>query len=290
MIEHESSIEVVVDDCAHPEVTLRDLRAILDEYGRVNPTVDAHLLSVFTTGRIMGPKWCSKWGWEFSRKNRVGMYFRPSDAPDDQHVTWRQIRFAELLFNLQRLKGFRARRDEWRGNEPEAIVAELESAFYMKSCGHRPSFAPTDAEGRRTPDFDVTLRFGLKCAWEAKARMETSPFREEQLINALGRARKQLPKDVNNIIFVRIPEHWSLEPDFESRIQNPIDHLFRNSERAISVLLHWELWETPHRGPDNFGLSGMEFPNLRWDIIAGKRRVIEGYSGFPSGWIHFDRL
>jgi len=291
MADQNREIEVNLDESARPQVTIDDLRAVLAKHGRVNPMVDAHLVAIITIGRIIGAEWSSAWAWEFGTRNtRVGMYFRPSADLSDNHVIFRQIRLGELLFNLQSLKGFKARRVEWRGCEPEAIVAELESAYYMLSCGHMPTFVPAGPAGQRTPDFDVWMCFGMRCLWEAKARLETLPFAETTLVNALQRARTQLPDNSNNVIFVRIPERWSLEQDFEQRIQNPVDHLFRNSARAISVLFHWELWETPQADRMKFGLGGLEFPNLRWEITTGKRRVIETYSGFPRGWVRFEQL
>jgi hypothetical protein len=273
-----------------PKVTEQDLRAILTMYGRNNPFMDAHLLSVITIGRIMGKRWFSNWACEVSSENKPGMYFYPSNDPEDKQVIWRQIRFAELLFNFQNLRGFSRRTNEWQGNQPEAIVAELESAFYMRSCNHMPTFVATKTSGQRTPDFDVVLSFGLKCAWEAKSRLEHLSFNERRLKESLDEARKQLPAGTSNIIFVRIPEAWTLKAEFQGQLESVVSHLFRNSKRAISVLFHWELWATPSANEMRYGISGIEFPNLRWDIITGQRRVMAGYSGFPPGWVHFDRI
>jgi hypothetical protein len=45
------------------------------------------------------------------------MFFRPVEDLEDQHVTWRQVRFGELLFNLQHLDRFEERQAEWHGDQ-----------------------------------------------------------------------------------------------------------------------------------------------------------------------------
>jgi hypothetical protein len=166
---------------------------------------------------------------------------------------------------------------------PEAAVAELESAYYMIACGHRPSFNPPDTNGGKTHDFDVVLNWGGRAAWEAKARLETTEYSSKSLNNVLKKARRQLPKDVHNIILVRIPESWSLEDGFESRMNESADYLFRNSgNRAISLIYHWELWTTNQGERNNFGLAGMEVVDLAWEILNPGRRVVARYRGFTT--------
>jgi len=271
-------------------LTIEDLRELACRYPNPDPLAAAHLAALHVTGRIMGTEWGKAWFCEFSTNNVGGMYFRPSDGPDDQHVVWRQIRFAELLFNLQDVDGFWKRRVEWQGH-PESAVAELESAFYMLSCGHRPSFTQPDKSGGKVPDFGVVLRWGARAVWEAKAKLETTEFALKPLQNILRKARRQLPKDVSNVVFVRIPERWSLEQEFEARLEESAEYLFRNSNnRAISVLFHWELWETDRDAPNNYGLAGLEFVNLTWEILNPGRRVMASYRGFPSGWVRFTEI
>ena len=162
----------MIDQSAGSGVTLEDLEAILSRYPRLdsNPLMDAHLLALITTERFMGRDWCVKWLFPFSRenKNRPGNYFFPNETPDDPLEVLRQTRFAELLFNLQRLDGFDERTKEWRGHEPEAVVAELESLFYMMSCGHLPSFVSSAECSGRCRDFDVVLRWGQKAVNKTK--------------------------------------------------------------------------------------------------------------------------
>jgi hypothetical protein len=74
--EQEKEIEVVVDDAAQPDATLEHLKTLLKKHHRANPVTDAHLLAIITTGRLMGPKWCGKWAYEFSSQNKVGMEWR----------------------------------------------------------------------------------------------------------------------------------------------------------------------------------------------------------------------
>jgi hypothetical protein len=272
-------------------VTIDGLRQfVLSNYPTPNPLAEAHLAALHTTGRIMGKDWVEHWYCEFSKNNVPGTYFRPSEDADDQHVVWRQVRFAELLFNFQHLDGFWDRRTEWQGH-PESAAAELESVFYMISCGHRPSFTSPDVDGGKSRDFDVILRWGNRGAWEAKARLETTKLDPKTLNNVLNNARRQLPKGICNIILVRIPECWSLEESFEQTMSESADYLFRNSSsRAISLLYHWELWGTHREAPNNFGVAGLEFVNLPWEILNPGRRVMRSYSGFPSGWVSFTEL
>ena len=115
----------------------------------------------------------------------------------------RVVDLAESIFNLQKIPNVLECINRLRtANEIEPFVAELHIAKMIFANGWPFSFVVP--EPPRTYDFEV--QYGeWNVAADAKYKSDSPVPDRKGITNALGRNRKQLPKDGPGIFFVKLP-------------------------------------------------------------------------------------
>jgi hypothetical protein len=117
---------------------------------------------------------------------------------------------AECLFNLQTVPGFDGRLESIKDNSSvlESALGELECARYVS----RPEFELRFIKPpgvRKCKDFEITSPSKRTLHCEVKTKLSDTAATKGTVLDAFGKARKQVPKGQPGIMFLRIPESWT---------------------------------------------------------------------------------
>lgn len=230
---------------------------------------------------LMGEPWV--------RANVVGKhgspdYFRAAaDSTERRKNSARVITFAEMLFNLQDVKGFERRLPQLRAGDVESGVAELQAAALLTAAGFQILLRE---EGY---DLDICLLEG-DAAVEIKRKLESTKPSIETISSTLKHARRQLPTDRPGFVFLSIPETWIADPAAPGITERALDGVFRNTTRITTVLLWWEddvpagegSWRT-------ISIKEIENPNARFQPGPVKKLAELSWQ-YQGDWTYLNTL
>ena len=155
-------------------------------------------------------------------------------GPETQISSFRIVDLAELLFNLQKIEGFDRCIEQMKHGDLEGTYAELDLGRMLHIAGHTFRFIKPKQMKREDYDVEIILPDGTILCADAKCKIETTDFSKETVINALDKARKQLP-DRPGIIFVKVPSHWIEEQDAGQELNDIALDFLRGTGRIVSV-------------------------------------------------------
>jgi hypothetical protein len=153
------------------------------------------------------------------------------------------MELAELLLNLDSVEGFERPLNRLRTeDDAEATIAELEAgaALYRRAI----PFRFVKESGSTGQDYDMEAVVGNTIvACEGKCRIEGPEWGESKLRGTLNQARSQLPTDRPTLIFVKLPESWTVEDGLVPNGRAALAKLLGNSGRVSVVVFHWQkMW------------------------------------------------
>jgi len=184
-------------------------------------------------------------------------HFGP-DAPDDGFFkltpagatnveaarNYRVVDLAELLFNLQHIRGFARCVIQMRDAEnPEPSYAELHVARMLYINDWQFRFVEPIGEKGKDYDFEINYFNNRVCA-DAKCKIEATALSANTVTKTLSANRTQLPKDRPSVFFVKIPPSWIETSEGQKTTIQGVEAFFaQGSGRVVSVGLYCEpLW------------------------------------------------
>ena len=198
-------------------------------------------------------------------------------------------RLADNLYALKNVKNFPAFLRELRTRDAEGAELELIIARRIYEKNNLVEFKiPNGPQGE---NFDLIARKeDAQIAVEIKHILDRKQdFEPKKFKNMLNDKRKQLPRNMPGVIFVKIPDRWAFQPEAKENYSNAIDEFFWGTKRINCVTLVWDEWLEPissriskqgtkyhsflHLKPNIF------IPNIK-DFYISKEAPVE----FPSFW------
>ena len=205
-------------------------------------------------------------------RSRADRLFLRTDADGDgngyrNHE--RIERLAELLYNLQEVRGMAGRHLSIQGGgQFESTYAELEFAGHFIRHGVRVVFRNRSGVRGNDYDFDAN-EGGTEICCEVKCKLENSDLNETTILNTLDRARKQTPSGRPAIIGVKIPEPWISEPGLRVAFESALASTFRNSDRVVAVIVRWEEVSVVPPEGGVIAYKFHAFPNHNSQLLTG---------------------
>lgn len=155
---------------------------------------------------FLGDEWFSR----YCSLNAVPNFLRPkfgdNEEPDWEY-SFNLLILAEMLFNLQGVRGFGTCLLKFQGDQIESVFAELQVGAVIRKAGLGFAYVDPHDQVGRTYDLDIQLPHGPACG-EIKCKSQTTVPTPEKVADAIGKARKQLPPDEAGIVFVKLPPDW----------------------------------------------------------------------------------
>jgi hypothetical protein len=184
---------------------------------------------------------------EVSPQNREGRAFFKSDLADaDSLVRWkcRVSILAECLFSMQDIHGIKQRIEMIKAGDLESVHGELLCAKMVAAPIFELRFIiPSGVKGDDY-DCEITAPGGRILHCEIKTKEEHSDYGAKTIYNTLEHARRQLPKELPSIIFLRVPEAWAKEEACAIATKESFDRILRQSHRVVAIVLAWEEWHS----------------------------------------------
>jgi hypothetical protein len=195
-----------------------------------------------------------------------------SDDSEENRLNYqdRIIKLGHMLYALKECKGYETFISSLKTRDMASTYFEL----WVANTLHQNNFATEfiKAKGKKGEDYDIlALRNETTISVEAKSRRSGSILGEKTLRNTLETARKQLPSLGPGIIFVSIPNEWTMDRNAEDVIRNNIDAIYRNSARVNYIVLIWHRWIKLDTGNAIVSfVRQYENPNPRTPIALGQ--------------------
>jgi hypothetical protein len=212
-----------------------------------------------------------------------------SDPLEGERTRFRVTDLAEVLFNLQPVRGFHECVERMRCGDIEGTFAELDLGRMLFL--HKRLFHYVIPVSKKGFDYDVEIVYpkNVTACADAKCKIEGREFNVKTIENTLEDARKQLPKDRPGIIFVKIPQEWMEVSDFTIQAREIAQKFFRKTERIVSI----KYYVQPIAFTDGFlvhrhGYKEYSNPKTRfgnnqnWDLF--RNTVMHEKNGAPPHW------
>src|SRR6185437_15150376 len=197
------------------------------------PAID-FTISLAVVKHFLGVDWLERHTSPFDAKRG---YFRLNIDGEEQLAHkggYKLVDLGELLFNLQHIPGFDSCVDRMRNGNLEPTLCELDIArmIYINDWPFR-FVEPQNIKGS---DYDFEIEFGqvTVCA-DAKCKIESTPLGEQTVMNALSKARRQLPEDRPGVVFVKFPGEWMNIAGFKDTLLRVGNAFFNSTTRVVSL-------------------------------------------------------
>jgi hypothetical protein len=236
---------------------------------------------------------------EFLRTRLDGVYDKES-AEAQLHVS-RVIDLGEMIFNSQGIEGFDVCIERLESGDVESAFAELEVGKILGASKIWFRFVRPFAK-QKGEDYDLELMFpeGHAACAETKCKVESTQQTAKTVSSALSAARRQLPRHMPGIIFIKVPEAWVVrERDgrtelAEIDVSNAIHEFLRNSGRIVSVELYSTHFKVAGEQTWVF-LPLAEFLNPASPFFGDgdwriSKRTSDVSAVLPAGWIHLESI
>ncbi len=209
---------------------------------------------------------------------------------DNFKNTDRSVEIAEILFNFQDISGIENLIERIKKDKIEDYVAELQSAKLLY-FNDTPFYfnTPSNQKGLDYDAVATTLGYEIPC--EFKCKTENRNFSENTIRDTLKHARSnQLPKNKPSIIFIKIPEEWTIQETTEKRLLSVLNEFFRRTTRVNSVIYHWEEWTYFSTGKALRNVRFNEIVNPNSKVKLGRILKKPKINQSPTNWIYFSNL
>jgi hypothetical protein len=174
---------------------------------------------------------------------RDGTFIHPPIVnPQDNFKRQQRIGdLAEHLVNLQGIPGFEWCLREVSRDSLETGLAKLIPAGMMRRRNIPFRFVvPSQQQGK---DYDAEAEIGaIMVPIEMKAKIEGTGPTPEGIADRLKVARRQLPRDTPNLVFLRVPESWGNTAEGFDAISKGVLKELQDSGTIGVVAVHWDVW------------------------------------------------
>ena len=218
--------------------TIRRLLGVwnqLPEQHRNDFTLSFAIIRIF-----MGLEWLKK---HLNPEQKTSGIFKLGEETNEEGATrnYRAIDLAECIVNLRNIDGFDECLSRMReADNPEPGYAELHIARML--CINSWPFRIIKPRGNRGDDYDLEIicHNQTRCG-DTKCKLESTELSSTTIEKTLSNSRDQLPPDGPGVFFLKIPQKWMYNPDWE-RItgQGAVDFFARGTQRVASVVFYVE--------------------------------------------------
>jgi hypothetical protein len=201
---------------------------------KLNGVTESFLLAVAILEYYFGQDWRNKYLTPDTAKPNF-LRIDESDTISQDRTALRAIDLAEVIYNLQHVRGFDECIAKMKTGDIEDTYAELDLGRMLYL--YKVPFRYVVPQGVRGMDYDIEVEYpdGVVACAEAKCTIENTAFRENAITNKLDDARKQLPRDRPGIIFVKMPPKWMDEGDFLKMTIGAAQSFLKGTRRVVSV-------------------------------------------------------
>ena len=147
---------------------------------------------------------------------------------------------------MQDVPGMQHRINTLQFNDLESISSEMECAKLIFHPNHQLQFNEPKSNAPKGSCYDAEFRTteGRIIHCEFKKKTKNTVMSAKSVSNTCQDARKQLPKGKPGIIFLRLPEEWSCQPNFKEIIKPGLEQSVRQSDLLVAIVIAWERWLT----------------------------------------------
>jgi hypothetical protein len=187
----------------------------------------------------MGVEWVEKHTSPFS--NRPGFFrLNITDGSEELAAIGGQkiVDLGELLLNLQHIEGFDSCIRRLRDGDLEPTLAELSLAGMIFINDWPFRFVEPTGLKRSDYDYEIALQDVWVVCADATCKIESTSFTENTILNALRKARGQLPEDQPGIVLIKFPPDWLKIPEHVDKLLAPTKEFFSSSSRVVSVAFY----------------------------------------------------
>lgn len=217
-----------------------------------DPTVNLELAKYCLSFEIIKKATSVDWIYDYLKNtDKSDKYLFQREKQQDtlefkKHRT-RIFLFAEMLYNLQFIPGIQDVFKKFGKEDFESIFIELEFAKYIYRSGRYFRFnTPVGIKGQ---DFDIIIEINNnEAVGEIKSKLESNDFAPKKIIQTIKDAKKQLPSNQQNLIFIKIPEIWGQDEQKMDVLCLEIKNYIDKSERILTIIFLWNIWVVQESG------------------------------------------
>lgn len=203
-----------------------------------------HVISLYIIEQALGANWSAKYcDMNTLRLAPFHQALTSEVGAADFHLN--VVRLGHMLFQLRDVSGYEDLLVDQRNRDFEPVFFELHAASLLLQSGCQISFVkPTGVKGR---DYDLLISIdGIPAAVEVKCRRRGVVTNGRTLMNALKRAKDQLPTDLPGIICIAIGTEYRSalgSVHAEQEIENTLDAFLSSTGRVNKILVFWHRFE-----------------------------------------------
>jgi hypothetical protein len=171
------------------------------------------------------------------RSQGGGGFFRStfSDGPEAALHVVRVVSLAEMMVNLQRVRGYSECASQLLNpRKIEATYAELEVGKLLFLHGVRFEFNQPTNTKRKDYDLRIWCSDGRKAVADTKCKEETGQPSASKIKKSLNRAMGQLPAQPG-FVFIKVPRVWIEDEGFAALLNDIASDFMRGTSRVVSV-------------------------------------------------------
>jgi hypothetical protein len=192
--------------------------------------------SHFVACRILGFFFGLRWLTDHVAGNAGAFLEDWSDLPARMRTAQRTVELAEMLLNLQPIKGVEAVFDQVACGQVESAYAELQAGTLLDHA--RTPFRYIWPANIKREDFDIELEF--RCGWrgcaDVKAKLTSTKPSKATALDAMKKARAQLPETTfPGVVFLKLPHHWTTIENM-CFVGDAMVEFLRNTRQVVSVV------------------------------------------------------
>jgi hypothetical protein len=192
-----------------------------------------------------------------------------------------------MLFNLQKVSGFRSCLEKLAVGEVESTYAALEIARMIVTLATDTglSFRFVSESRIAKRDYDLSIKFsdGVKVRAETKCKMEETEITLDTVKRTISRAKGQLPEHVPGMVFVKVPRPWIENETFAADMHNLARRSIIRSPWIVSIKFYTARIVVEEDGFGN-GMTGeiVAFAEHTNDLHKFKKYRSRDWHMFPS--------
>jgi hypothetical protein len=200
-------------------------------------TARSDKLAIAILTRVFGADWRDRHVNTVNKNAFLGV--RDDDIKVRETRRMRRITLAEMIYNLQRVKGFNCCLEQLADGEVESTYAALEIARMLVTTAidQKLSFRIVRPSGIKRRDYDLSIRTGdgVRMPAETKCKQEETAITLSTIEASLSQAKKQLPKCAPGIVFIKVPRWWLDDEKFVQEMRKLAERSMARSPWIVSV-------------------------------------------------------
>jgi hypothetical protein len=147
-----------------------------------------------------------------------------------------------MLYNLKDIKGIKNVLNKLSKESLEPLFAELEVGKFLFHCRNLDFEynVPTGVDGQ---DYDLKIYFKNEIYYaEIKCKVEETLFSASTISKSIARAFSQMPKNEQNVIYLKVQEDWVDHSNYEV-LKTQILKQLNFTSRIATIILFWDEFE-----------------------------------------------